>query len=284
MTGVSAPAGAKEIFLLGHGVRISGEVQLDRIAALVPEFPRYQPDPDSEYDFLTCASLIYMDRLADSAIRISHKRSSKELLQLAWNHLWTFRLISLACRSPYFQLFSASSSKGRTRYTIANRYLIFPEIREIHELTAQEAEWVGSNFGGFWEVMENPAFQNSVRYLANSYFIRDPEAQLMLTWAGIERLIGTEAELRHRVAVYATILSSLSEQEGYELFKKVKSAYDFRSRVVHGRVSDGEKIRNGLSDAQRILYNLLRRCVELGRVPPLSELERISMSGRVFPI
>lgn len=280
MTGVGTVVGAKDIFLLGHGVQVANPIELHKNVTLVPSFPEYGPGEEPA-DYLTGACLRFMNSVANSAIRIHGIRKRADLLGLAWNQLWTFRLVALACGRPYFSLFSVAEGTKETRYVISNRHGIFPVIPDIHTLTDDETEWLRTNFLNFWTVMKEDAFTNSARYLSNSYFIRDPEAQLMLIWAGIERLIGTEAELRHRVAVYATIMSSRSEEGGVRLFKAVKSAYDFRSRVVHGGISDGEKISAGLVSAQDILYDLLRRCVELGRVPTTAELEKLSLSGRV---
>lgn len=200
MTGVGVAAGSKEIYLLGHGVKTAGEVNLDRNETLVADFPRFTSSAEEESDYVTAACLRYMDSIANSSFRIGHAKSRKDLITLAWNHLWTFRLISLACRSPFISLFSISVGPKETRRVISNRYGIFPALHEVHTLDAAEVDWARENYSGFWSVMEDDRFQHSLRYLSNSYFIRDPEAQLMLVWAGIERLLGTESELR--VAVF----------------------------------------------------------------------------------
>jgi hypothetical protein len=280
VTGVGTTTGAKEIFLLGHGVSIDSPVELHKNVTFSSEFPRYRPVENPEDD-LTAACLAFMNDEANSALRIHGIRKRKDMVGVAWNSLWTFRLIALACRVPFFPLFSVAEGTKDIRYVISNRYGIFQPVSDVHAITPDEVHWLQENFSKFWQIMDDDGFTNSVRYLANSYFIRDPEAQLMLVWAGIERLIGTDTELRHRVALYTTILSNLSEEDGIRLFKDVKSAYDFRSRVVHGSISDASKIRAGLKRAEAILYDLLRRCVELARVPTIAELERISLSGRV---
>jgi hypothetical protein len=281
MVGVGTAKGAKEVYLLGHGITCIDELQLDRHSALVATFPNYSPPSEGGKDYVTETCFRFMAESASSALRIGHARSRKELLALAWNHLWTFRLISLACRSPFFPLFSISEGPSETKCVISNRHGIFPTLSEIRTLTEEDGFWVTENIAGFKAAMKVESFQHSARYLMNSHFIKDPEAQLMLVWAGIERLLGTDSELRHRIAVHATLLSSLSNEEGAAFFKNVKDAYDFRSRVVHGSVAEAGKIRLGLENASTILYGLLRRCVELGRVPSIKELERLSLAGRI---
>lgn len=278
MVAVGLAPRTKFVFLVGEGISVSEPVQISNDITITNQFPSYELNTES--DILKNALLFAMSERASAGLVIKKQRNNQDTLRLAWNNLWTFKLVSLSCSAPFHQLFSVAQGNFN-RYELTTREPLSNFAIGNHDLSHNEIDWIIENFWSFWEVMGNNRFAHALRYLANSYHLRDPEAALMLIWAGIERLVGTDAELRYRVSAYATILSPLDGQERESYFSKVKKAYDFRSRVVHGSVNEGDVIRAGLDDASTILYNLLRRCVELGRVPDLEELDRTMLASRL---
>lgn len=103
----------------------------------------------------------------------------------------------------------------------------------------------------------------------------------MLLWAGIEGLVGVDAEITRRLALNAALLLEGDAEDKAKLFAAVKTAYKLRSKVVHGGGGDAEALHRGYEFASDLLARLLRRVVELGRVPDVAEYDRIAVAGRI---
>jgi hypothetical protein len=86
-------------------------------------------------------------------------------------------------------------------------------------------------------------------------------------------LLDVDSELRRRIALHAAILLDGNPAEKALYFQRVKKGYDVRSRVVHGSGAKPDMLKQGYSLAGEVLLTLLRKCVELGRVPSASELD-----------
>lgn len=100
----------------------------------------------------------------------------------------------------------------------------------------------------------------------------------MLLWAGIEGLLSVDAELSRRLALYTALLFDGSPEEKANYFERVKKAYAIRSRAVHGAGLKKDKLEEGVREAGQILIGLIAKCVELGRIPSPSELDRLAVS------
>ena len=95
----------------------------------------------------------------------------------------------------------------------------------------------------------------------------------MLLWAGIEELLNVEGELHRRIALHAAILHGGDRDQKIALFRDSKRAYDVRSKVDHGAHADSEKLHSAVGFAGDLLVGLLRKMVEIRRVPSTSELD-----------
>ncbi len=79
------------------------------------------------------------------------------------------------------------------------------------------------------------------------------------------------------------ILLDGTPEEKAAYFARVKKGYDLRSRVVHGGGAKPEALQQGFAAAGEVLITLLRKCVELERVPSAAELDEraasVSLAG-----
>jgi hypothetical protein len=92
---------------------------------------------------------------------------------------------------------------------------------------------------------------------------------------------GSSAASSRRLALYAALLLSGSPDEKAAYFDGVKKAYAVRSRAVHGGGLKKPKLEEGYRTTGCILIGLIARCVELGRGPSPSALDRLAGSSNV---
>ena len=124
-------------------------------------------------------------------------------------------------------------------------------------------------------------FSAAMRCYGNAHSLPDHDVRIMLLWAGIEGLLNVDAELSRRLALYSAIMHDGDSDEKFAYYDRVKKAYGVRSRAVHGSGLTKAKVAAGSAEAGAILVGLLAKCVELGRVPTASELDRLAISSSV---
>lgn len=271
----SSTATSNQIF--GHGLRILTETILRPGVIISSRCPDVTLEElaagcESFADYSTCA---LMKELITFTLRIEAPEPGKALTVKTWNSLWVFSLLALACSTPCMSLFTKSDNA----FAVSNRNRFILPLPEIVEPTSEQLDWAATNFDHFDSLISNESFGRAVRYLTNAHYLFDIDARIMLLWAGIECLLGVASELRNRIALHAAILFDGEHEEKHAYLKTVRSAYDVRSKVVHGRAKSAADLQAGYELATQVLTRLLRKCVELGRVPSTAELDAAASKG-----
>jgi len=227
------------------------------------------------------ASILTMGPEATFVLIVDCELPGETLAVKGWNSLWQFHLLSLAVSAPCSSLYSiVRSLSGRSTYSLANREILFrPPPPAV--ATPEELGWATEHQPAFQSLILSPAFSRAMRAYGNSQYLPDRDLRMMLLWSGIEGLLGVDAELTRRIALYSALLLNGSAKERSSYFAKVKGAYSLRSKAVHGVGLSPEKLEEGCHLASEILVGLLRRCVELGRVPLPSELDSVALSANI---
>lgn len=222
-----------------------------------------------------------MEPLANFSLHITEDESGHALAAKTWNALWIFHLLALACRRPVIPLYCAANHG--TRFTLANRNLVIHRLPSLAPASDADLDWATAHFDTFHALLGENRSQNAVRCYGNAHYLFDDDAKIMLLWAGIEGLLDVDSELRRRIALHAAILLDGTPAEKALYFERVKKGYDVRSRVVHGSSAKPEMLQQGSALAGEVLLTLLRKCVELGRVPSGAELDEraagVSLAG-----
>jgi hypothetical protein len=279
MVKVLAGSDAKATFITGHGINFAKPYELGSGISIEPDAPEFelQQAADGCDHIHEYAAVLSMKNMATFSLKIEDEAGGRRLATKAWNALWQFNLLSLACATPCFPLYSMSG-EAKPRFSIANRNLVIHPLREIHNAIDSQVQWA-TTFQSNYDILLNKArFMTSLRYFSNSHYLFDTDARIMLLWAGIEGLLDVDSELRRRLALYASILFDGTAAEKYVYFEQVKKSYDVRSKVVHGGGATPEKLSEGYRFASQVLVRLLVKCVELGRVPTPSELDQAAVS------
>jgi hypothetical protein len=278
MVGITAEAHTTKIIILGHGLTITERSELSPgvfLESCIANVDLTDASTNSR-DFRDYSACVTGGELATFCIEVEGGRG-RDLASKAWNSLWLFHLLSLACSAPCFPL--CAIAQGKTdQYSAANRNVIFRPLPLIVHATSGQIAWAKANLPSFHRLVSEPIFGSAMRCYGNAHYHFDLDTRIMLLWAGIEGLLSVDAELNRRLALYAALLHRGSRAEKIAYFKEVKKAYAIRSRAVHGGKATVKNLRSGYQTSSDILVNLLVRCVELGRVPSTDELDALAVS------
>lgn len=265
------------VLIIGHGIEVEKEAPLSNWATICPNFPKITPpNANMTYkDIYNDLRVMALEDLANFSIRIDEPLSQNELAINAWNAQWIFYLLALACRNPVFSIYNFDKTRSPAFMPEFNVPMIrkLPKIVSISQI---ELDWARAHFDQFYSMLKNDRFINAMIAYGNAHYLFDAAARVMLLWAGIEGLLGVTAELRHRIALHASILYDGTGKEKAEYFKKLKKSYDARSKVVHGVGMNRAHMEPVHDYAADILVGLLRKIIELGRVPEPNELDALA--------
>ena len=280
MVGVAASVDSKSIVILGHGLTVEKEVELSAGIFVSPAIPKLDLDATVSgcRHFSDYAAAIQGSEIATFAVRVEHDDGGKILATKAWNTLWLFHLLSAACRAPCFSLYSVCDGH-KPMFSAANPSPFVRPLPDMHAATSAEIEWARGYSARFDELIGVPEFSAAMRCYGNAQLLPEHDVRIMLLWSGIEGLLSVDAELSRRLALNAAIMFDGSPKEKADYFDKVKKAYAVRSRAVHGGGLKKPKLEEGYRTAGSILIGLIAKCVELGRVPTPSELDRLALSA-----
>lgn len=230
--------------------------------------------------FADYAAAIQGTEIASFAIEVEEPQGGRLLVAKAWNSLWLFHLLSVACRSPCLILYSMSDG-AQPIYSAAGRSPFSKPLARNCATSLDQLAWAKEHSETFHNLIQVPEFSAAMRCFGNAHYLSDADVQLMLLWAGIEGLLSVDAELSRRLALYAALIINGSHDEKIKYFEEVKQAYAIRSRAVHGAKLKADKLNEGCQSAAHILIGLLARCVELGRVPSPKELDRLAVGSSI---
>lgn len=282
MVGVRASKESKTVTIVGHGLTVGDRFALAPGVLVLPNVPHLDLDvvASNSPSFEDYATTIHGGPLGTFALEISESDGGDRLAVKAWNALWNFHLLSVACKSRCFSLFSVSDG-SKPLYSAANRTPFTRPLTHVHQATLSNLEWARDRHETFDRLTKTAEFNAAVRCYGNAHFLPDMDVRIMLLWSGIEGLLSVDAELNRRLALYASLMLDGTEAEKQEYFERVKKAYGMRSRAVHGGKMTTAQLAIGYEQASQILVGLLARCVEIGRVPTPQELDRLAVTPTV---
>src|SRR3546814_446086 len=151
--------------------------------------------------------------IATFALRVEHDEGGKSLAAKAWNALWLFHLLSVACRAPRFSLYSVCDG-DQPLFSAANSSPFVRPLPATHAATLPELEWTLRYSATFDELIRVPEFSAAMRCYGNAHLLPEHDVRIMLLWAGIEGLLSVDAELSRRLALYAALLLDGSPEIG----------------------------------------------------------------------
>ena len=280
MVAVQAGSSAKIAFVAGLGVSVKVRTEIAPGIAIV--LPKYsisaaQIKARTASD-LEAALVLRMGAIASFALEIHEPTGGKALAVKVWNSLWLFHLISLAAKKACAMLFSFSDD-AKGPYQIVNPNVVIRPREDIGLLTDVEIQWLKQNFGKFDGLLKDERFTRPLLAFTNAQYLAYAHVRMMLIWSGIEAILDVDGELNRRLALNSALLLPGTHGEKSALFARVKKAYGYRSKVVHGAKLDAAVLAQEDKYASDLLCRLLARCVELGRVPDRKEFDEAALIG-----
>jgi hypothetical protein len=136
-----------------------------------------------------------------------------------------------------------------------------------------ETDWIILNLIKFSTLVEVPKFRLAVESLTENHFTNSERMVAATIWAGIEALFEIQIELSFRLAV---VIASILESRGNsrkELYKRIKKLYGVRSKAVHGGSITGDKLKEHIIEARKLLSKLLCHFIEEGALPSEDEID-----------
>lgn len=230
----------------------------------------------------TMAAVLASQRVASFSVVVEDQAGGEALAAKGWNALWIFSLMALTCRAPVVSLYSASNDP-LPKFSNANRNVFIRPLPVVNP-TDDQLAWAQGHYTAFASLLSEARFRSAQSYYNNSHYVMDHDARLMLLWAGIESLLDVDQELSRRIALHSAILFDGDPAEKAEQFRRVKRAYGIRSKVIHGNAPSKEGLGEAAAFAGEVLLGLLRKVVELGRLPSGAELDEAAAGASIQAI
>ena len=222
-----------------------------------------------------------MTEFASFYLEIRDEAGAKERAVKAWNSLWLFHLLSLACRCPCGPLYSRSGSK-EICFALANPNVMFRLPADPIQASLEQLNWARNNLASFEVLQSDKTFMRALMSYGGSQYLPGYSSRIMQLWSGIECLFKVSGEITRTLALYSALLLEKDDASlRYERFREIKKEYAVRSRVVHGTIESEAGLEEAYSRASRLLADLLSRCVEMSRVPSTEELDRVALLGNI---
>jgi hypothetical protein len=206
MVGIVAGALTTEIVILGHGLTVAEVSEIAPGISLEPSVPKVDvaAASASSRSFPDYVAAVTASELATFSLRVRGGKG-QELVGKAWNALWLFHLLSLACSAPCFSLCAIANGSAE-KYSAANRNVILRGLPLITPITPAQIAWAKNSLPSFEKLVSVDAFSSAMRCYGNAHYLFDFDTRIMLLWAGIEGLLSVDAELSRRLALYAALL------------------------------------------------------------------------------
>jgi hypothetical protein len=283
MTAIVTSADSTVASIAGHGIQVKDAFELAPGIILRPNPPKHinQVVADGCNSLVEYAAILSMQEFASCFLEIHEERGGEHLAIKAWNSLWLFHLLALACQSPCEFLYTWSGS-AKVSFALSTADITPQERVPLVSATIPQLEWAQSHLENFDVLQKDNTFIASLRCYGTSHHLFGYAPRIMLLWSGIERLFKVSSELTRTLALYsALMLEEASADARYDCYKRVKKDYDLRSKVVHGALESESQMENVYKRASDLLVRLLARCVELSRVPTSEELDRAALTGYI---
>ncbi|ORC44424.1 hypothetical protein B2G74_33330 [Burkholderia sp. A27] len=146
-------------------------------------------------------------------------------------------------------------------------------LGEVVVVSRDVLDWVHKHLLAWIELLERPAFRLAVDSLTTHHQQANLRMSAAALWAGFEGLFAVNSELRFRLAALA---ASFLEERGpgrVALYRRIKTLYDYRSRVVHGAATTGALLEEHIIEVRGLLSRLMCRMTEAGALPSVDDFE-----------
>ena len=141
-----------------------------------------------------------------------------------------------------------------------------------------DLKWVSVHLTAWIDLLERPAFRLAVDSLTTHHQQANLRMAAASLWAGFEALFGVNSELRFRLSALAASYLEPRGTSRVNLYKRIKTLYDYRSKAVHGGATSDMQLQSHIIEVRGILSRLLCRMVEAKLLPSTEQFEEYLFS------
>ena len=167
------------------------------------------------------------------------------------------------CEESWGSINRLTNQKFKTR--IENAPYV-PKLYGPTVVSDNDLTWIKENLRAILDLNTDPKFATAFKSFSSQMHCADPRLAVAQTWAGIEALVGGKFQASYSLSLLAALLLEPRGASCEKKRKEIRSLYDKRSDIIHGRSVKTELVTAHAVDARRLLAQLLAKLIELGRV------------------
>ena len=122
-------------------------------------------------------------------------------------------------------------------------------VAEPKLLLADDLDWVRGHLATVIRLTDDERFKTALEALCTYMLAAGDRMTVAQLWAGVEAVFDVQHELPFRLATLTARLLADPGPACRAIFKQMKGLYGERSKIIHGRTMDEEKIRAHIAAA-----------------------------------
>ncbi len=191
--------------------------------------------------------------------------------------------IGVRTQSDLFCLAACEESWGQLEIggnrIYASRIENAPYVASLEEpiaITDDDLSWVKENFEKIMELALLSPFTIAFKSYSAQMHCPDPRMATTQIWAGVESLIQGRFQASYSLSLLTALLLETKGPTCEKRRQDIRSMYDRRSDVVHGREIKETDLATHVVEARRLLAELLCKFIELGKIFDKKEIHKIA--------
>jgi hypothetical protein len=197
MTSVITSVDSRSAYIAGYGIIVSNEFELAPGVTIRPNPEHFDPKivADGCKTVGEYATVLGMMEFASFYLAIRDEAAERDLAVKAWNSLWLFPLLALACQSPCTSLYSWACSQQEMHFAIATPHGAHRAMAQPIVASGDQLQWARENMVKFEALQKDVTFTTSLRSYINSHHLFGYSSRIMQLWSGIECLFKVSSEI-----------------------------------------------------------------------------------------
>jgi hypothetical protein len=167
------------------------------------------------------------------------------------------------CEVSWGSMDRLTNQKFKTRIENAT---YMPNLYRPMLVSDNDLAWIKENLRAILDLNTDAKFATAFKSFSAQMHCAEPSLAVAQTWAGIESLVGGKFQASYSLSLLAALLLEPRGASCESRRKAIRSLYDRRSDIIHGRSLRLEQVTAHAMDARRLLSQLLSKLIELGRV------------------
>lgn len=141
-----------------------------------------------------------------------------------------------------------------------------------NDVTIEDFNWACQHFDSLHKLRTQKRFKTAWMAYSSAILQTHTELSIIVSWSGIEALLGVNSELTFRTALLLAKFLSPERSKQMITFRAAKRSYSIRSKIAHGADLGDEGIEIAAHEVHIWLRQCLESCIDQGNLPDEEEL------------